>query len=111
MGYPGGWSESEPYRQYPGSPNQVVFSEKSRVTAGVLQLIGVLGFVGFGRLYLGHIGIAIAQFIGALFAGGALAATLGDWAVPMGPAIVGIIDGALILTGRVLDGHGRALKD
>lgn len=77
----------------------------------MLQLVGVLGLVGFGRLYLGYTGLAIAQFVGALFAGGATALLLGDWAVPLGPAIVGLVDGALILTGKIKDSHDRPLRD
>jgi len=96
----------------PTTPATTEPSNKSRVTAGVLQLVGVLGLVGFGRFYLGHFGTAIAQLIGALFAGAAMAELFGaDWLIPAGPGIVGLIDGALILTGRVRDRKDRPLKD
>jgi len=128
MGYPGGWpirdepnwDQPQPAMNFPPGPPQMpsfspqpaqpAVSDKSRVTAGVLQLVGVLGLVGFGRLYLGYVGLAIAQFIGALFAGAALSEVLGEWAIPAGPAIVGLIDGAMILTGRVRDDKDRPLK-
>ena len=67
------------------------YSEKSKIIAGVLQL--VLGGVGAGRWYTGHYGIAIAQL---LTCGG-----LGVWA---------LIDGILMLVGNVTDAEGRPLR-
>ena len=69
----------------------VPYSDKSRVVAGILQL--VLGVFGAGRWYTGHTGIALAQ----LFTCGGL----GIWA---------LIDGILMLTGKVTDAQGRPLQ-
>jgi TM2 domain-containing membrane protein YozV len=66
------------------------WSDKSKITAGILQL--VLGGVGAGRWYTGHKGIAIAQL---LTCGG-----LGIWA---------LVDGIMMLTGKVTDAQGRPL--
>lgn len=66
------------------------YSDKSKIVAGVLQL--VLGAFGAGRWYTGHYGIAVAQL---LTCGG-----LGVWA---------LIDGILMLVGNVTDPMGRPL--
>jgi TM2 domain-containing membrane protein YozV len=67
------------------------YSEKSKIVAGVLQL--VLGGFGAGRWYTGHYGIAVAQL---LTCGG-----LGVWA---------LIDGIMMLVGDVTDPQGRPLR-
>lgn len=86
-----------PYQQpHPGAPygvdpvTNLPYSDKSRVVAGVLQLF--LGGFGAGRWYTGHKGMAIAQL---LTCGG-----LGIWA---------LIDGIMMLVGRVTDPQGRPL--
>lgn len=98
-GPPPGWGP--PPGQYgypvPGAPygvdpmTGIPLSEKSKVIAGVLQL--VLGGVGAGRWYTGHYGIAVAQL---LTCGG-----LGVWA---------LIDGIMMLVGNVKDPQGRPLR-
>ena len=67
------------------------YSDKSKVVAGILQLL--LGGVGAGRWYIGSNGIAIAQL---LTCGG-----LGVWS---------LIDGIIMLTGNPVDGKGRPLR-
>ncbi|CAL9484674.1 hypothetical protein SUDANB171_03103 [Streptomyces sp. enrichment culture] len=75
------------YDQY-GRP----YSSKSKIIAGVLQL--VLGSVGAGRWYTGHYGLAVAQL---LTCGG-----MGIWA---------LIDGILFLVKEDrTDSDGRVLK-
>lgn len=76
----------------PVAPNGQPYSEKSKIVAGVLQL--VLGGVGAGRWYTGHYGMAVAQL---LTCGG-----LGIWA---------LIDGILFLVNDDrTDSEGRVLK-
>jgi TM2 domain-containing membrane protein YozV len=72
------------------------YSDKSKVVAGLLNilLLGV-GFGGIGRLYLGHIGLGIAQ----LFLGWA---TCGIWP---------LVDGIMMLMGKVNDAQGRPLRE
>lgn len=88
---------SAPYGRHPvtGEP----LSDKSKVIAGLLQLIGLLGFLGFGRIYLGQIGLGIAQLVVGLLTFG------------LGAAIWGIVDAILILTDKVRDPQGRPLRD
>jgi TM2 domain-containing membrane protein YozV len=95
---PGGYADpSAPYGRHPmtGEP----LSDKSKLAAGLLQLIGLFGVLGIGRIYLGHTGLGIAQLIIGLLTFGAVA------------VIWGIIDAILILTDKVRDPQGRPLRD
>ncbi len=75
------------------------FSDKSKVVAGLLQLIGLFGLVGFGRIYLGETGLGVIQLVvGVLTCG-------------IGAIIWGIVDAVLIFTGNVRDTAGRPLRD
>ena len=67
------------------------YSDKSKIVAGVLQLL--VGGFGTGRWYTGHYGIAIAQL---LTCGG-----LGIWA---------LIDGIILLVTDSTDAQGRPLR-
>ncbi|MCB1266116.1 MAG: TM2 domain-containing protein [Mycobacterium sp.] len=86
-----------PYGRHPqtGEP----LSDKSKVVAGLLQLLGLLGIVGIGRIYLGYTGLGIAQLIVGLVTCG------------IGAIIWGIVDAVLILTDKVRDPAGRPLRD
>ena len=75
------------------------YSDKSKVVAALLQLIGLFGFVGFGRMYLGEVGYGIAQLI------------VGLVTCFIGAVIWGLIDAILILTDHVRDAQGRPLRD
>lgn len=88
---------SAPFGRHPvtGEP----LSDKSKVVAGLLQLVGLFGFVGIGRIYLGQTGLGVAQLLVGL-------ATCGIVAV-----IWGLIDAVLILTDKVRDPFGRPLRD
>lgn len=86
---PGGADPEAPYgRNQFGEP----YSDKQKLTAGLLQLL--IGSLGIGRFYLGHNGIAIAQL---LTCGGC-----GVWA---------LVDAILIFTDKVRDPQGRPLRD
>lgn len=93
-----------PYGRHPltGEP----LSDKSKVVAGLLQLLGLFGFLGFGRIYLGNTGLGITQLLTGLIA---TAVTCG-YGAPI-PIIWAVIDAALILTGKVRDPQGRPLRD
>ncbi len=71
------------------------YSERSKVVAGVLQL--AFGWLGVGRFYSGHAGIAIAQILVTFLTCG-----LG--------IVWPIIDGILMLAGNPLDGDGRPMR-
>lgn len=72
------------------------YSHRSKVVAGVLQLL--LGGFGAGRFYTGHTGLAIAQ----------IAVT---WLTCGMGAMWPFIDGIMMLTGSVKDVDGRPLRD
>ena len=86
-----------PYGRHPltGEP----FSDKSKVVAGLLQLLGLIGLVGIGRIYLGYTGLGIAQLVVGLLTCG------------IGAVVWGIIDAVLLLTDKVRDPEGRPLRD
>ena len=69
-------------------------SDKSKMVAGLLQ---ILVPIGIGRFYTGHIGLGIAQLLTSIFCGVGVI-----WCV---------IDGVMMLTGKVPDAQGRALRD
>jgi TM2 domain-containing membrane protein YozV len=91
------YDPSAPYGRHPqtGEP----LSEKSKVVAGLLQLLGLFGLVGIGRIYLGYTGLGVAQLVVGLFTCG------------LGAVIWGIVDAVLILTDKVRDPEGRPLRD
>ena len=72
------------------------FSDKSKMVAGLLQIF--LGSFGAGRFYTGHMGLAIAQ----------IAVT---WLTCGAGAIWPLIDGIMMLMGKVPDAQGRPLRD
>ena len=71
-------------------------SDKSRIAAGLLEIL--LGPFGAGRFYTGHYGLAVGQIAAVGLTGG-----LGG----AGP----IIDGLLMLAGKINDAEGRPLRD
>ncbi|CAM2937705.1 MULTISPECIES: TM2 domain-containing protein [Streptomyces] len=99
-GYPGQQPMAPMPGQYTGDPNAPYgydpygrpLSHKSKIVAGVLQLL--IGGLGIGRFYTGHVGMGIAQ----LFTCGGF----GVWA---------LIDGILFLTSDDrTDSDGRVLR-
>jgi TM2 domain-containing membrane protein YozV len=96
--YPGGYYDPvAPYGRHPltGEP----LSDKSKVVAGLLQLLGLFGLVGIGRIYLGYTGLGVAQLVVGLVTCG------------LGAVIWGLIDAVLLLTDKVRDPQGRPLRD
>src|SRR5215211_9494768 len=97
--YPPGayYDAAAPYGRHPitGEP----LSDKSKTVAGLLQLIGLLGLVGIGRIYLGYTGLGIAQLVVGIVTCG------------IGAVIWGIIDAVLLLTDKVRDPQGRPLRE
>jgi TM2 domain-containing membrane protein YozV len=91
------YDPSAPYGRHPmtGEP----YSDKSKVVAGLLQLLGLLGIVGVGRMYLGQIGLGVAQLVVGLVTCG------------IGAVVWGIIDAILIFTDKVRDPNGLPLRD
>jgi len=104
-------SYTDPYAPYGRHPmTGEPLSDKSKVVAGLLQLLGLLGLVGIGRIYLGYTGLGIAQLAVGLIGGfviGLLTCGVGF----LIPVIWGIVDAVLILTDKVRDPQGRPLRD
>ncbi|ORW07590.1 NINE protein [Mycobacterium lacus] len=98
--YPGSggyYDPSAPFGRHPvtGQP----YSDKSKTIAGLLQLLGLIGIVGIGRIYVGQTGLGIAQLL------------VGWLTCGLGAAIWGVIDAVLILTDNASDRWGRPLRD
>lgn len=72
------------------------FSDKSKMVAGLLQIF--VGTFGVGRFYTGHIGIGIAQIAVS-------------WLTCGIGALWPLIDGIMMLMGKVPDAQGRPLRD
>ncbi|MGW4246953.1 NINE protein [Nocardia sp. NPDC004722] len=89
---PAGPYGGDPEAPYGRDPFGVPLSDKSKLTAGLLQLL--IGSLGIGRFYMGYTTIGVLQLVTC---GGC-----GIWA---------LIDGILILTGKVPDPQGRPLRD
>lgn len=104
--YPPGYypDPMAPYGRHPftGEP----FSDKSKIAGGLLQLLGLMGILGVGRIYLGYTGLGITQLLVGLLIS---FVTCGFGIVV--PIIWGIIDAVLIFTGSVRDPQGRPLRD
>jgi TM2 domain-containing membrane protein YozV len=71
------------------------YSDKSKVVAGILQL--VLGGFGAGRFYTGHIGMAIGQ----------IAVT---WLTCGLGSVWPVVDGIILLVQGGTDAEGRVLR-
>ncbi len=92
-----GMMQAQPGAPYGIDPvTGIPFSDKSKMVAGLLQLF--VGGFGAGRFYTGHMGLAFAQ----------IAVT---WLTCGVGIIWPIIDGIMMLTGRVTDVQGRPLRD
>lgn len=96
-GPPAGYDPSAPYGRHPvtGQP----YSDKSKTIAGLLQLLGLFGLVGIGRIYAGYVGLGIAQML------------VGFVTCGVGAVVWGIVDAVMMLTGSVSDPQGRPLRD
>jgi hypothetical protein len=81
-----------PGRNPSGQPQ----SDKSKMVAGLLQIF--LGGLGIGRFYLGYTTLGIVQIVVT-----ALTCGIG--------ALWPLVDGIMILMGKVPDAQGRALRD
>ncbi|MFD3509575.1 NINE protein [Nocardia sp. NPDC058666] len=92
-----GYNPNDPEAPYGRDIYGVPFSDKQKLMAGLLQIF--LGGFGVGRFYLGYTGIGIAQLAITIVSLGCL-----GWIWPL-------IDGILILTGKVPDVEGRPLRD
>jgi TM2 domain-containing membrane protein YozV len=97
--YPGAYMDpAAPFGRHPltGEP----LSDKSKTIAGLLQLLGLVGILGIGRIYMGQTAFGVVQLI------------LGIVLYCIGVGIVwGIIDCIVLMTGSPRDVQGRPLRD
>ncbi|WP_375002157.1 hypothetical protein [Aeromicrobium sp. CTD01-1L150] len=101
----------DPSAPYGRDPFGAPYSEKSRTTAGLLQLLLTLlcSVGGVGRLYAGHVGIGLLQLLGMLISVPLMFVLIGFLTFPAF-WLWSLIDGILMLTGRPLDGRGLPLR-
>jgi TM2 domain-containing membrane protein YozV len=71
-------------------------SDKSKLVAGLLQIF--VGGFGIGRFYLGYSTIGVLQIVATVLTCGV-------------GALWGLIDGIMIITGKVPDAEGRTLRE
>ncbi|GGK68193.1 TM2 domain-containing protein [Nocardia camponoti] len=96
FGAPTGYNPADPEAPYGRDIYGVPFSDKQKLTAGLLEIF--LGSFGVGRFYLGYTGLGIAQIAVV-------------WLTCGIGAIWPLIDGIMMLTGKVPDVDGRPLRD
>ncbi|WP_278265954.1 TM2 domain-containing protein [Nocardia sp. AG03] len=95
-GMPTGYNPADPEAPYGRDMYGVPYSDKQKLIAGLLQIF--VGGLGIGRFYLGYTGLGIAQ----------IAVTI----CTCGFGVVWtLVDGILMLTGKVPDVQGRPLRD
>jgi TM2 domain-containing membrane protein YozV len=116
---------SQPYSPYPGYQpgyppgpagyDMYAYSDKSKVAAGLLQLLpgAFLGLGGIGRLYAGYTSLGIVQIVVSVF--GWICFWCGfffivPFFVFFGTWLWAVIDGIVLLAGRPVDGQGRPLR-
>lgn len=99
----------DPYAPYGRDPmTGLPLSDKSKVTAGLLQLF--FGGFGVGRFYLGSTNIAVTQLVLTLV-GWATAIFLIGFVILAGVGIWALVDAIMMFTGSVPDQYGRKLRD
>lgn len=108
---PGWWPPPDPEAPHGRDLQGFPLSDKSKNTAGLLQLLLTLlcSVGGVGRLYSGHVGIGLAQLLGLLVSIPLIFLLIG---IPLfaGFWIWSLVDGILMLTGNPRDGSGRRLR-
>ncbi len=106
-GYPGlAVDPQAPFGRDPATGEPL--SDKSAVTAGLLQLF--LGLFGVGRFYIDSTQIAVAQLCLGLFGTVFTVFCFFGFPLLLGGAIWAIVDAIMMFTGSVKDNHGRKLR-
>ena len=100
------------YDPYTGQP----LSEKSKIVAGLLQLLPgfMFGLGGIGRIYAGQTALGVTQLVLSVLLG-----WTSFWCgfilfcpffIYFGLWLWFVIDGIMLMAGRPVDGQGRLLK-
>jgi TM2 domain-containing membrane protein YozV len=108
--YPGLPASAPPVAAYPFDDEQM--SDRSGAVAGVLQLL--LGWVGAGRLYTGHVAVALMQ-LGVVWTVVLSTMCLGvgasqAWVLTMLGLTWPVVDGVIFMCGGQRDSQGRRLR-
>jgi hypothetical protein len=111
VGYPVTVPVNYGYDPITGQP----YSDKSKVVAGLLQLLlgALLGLGGVGRTYAGNVGLGVTQIVlsvvgwGSFWCGFFL---IVPWFITFGLWVWFVVDGIVMLAGRPVDGQGRLLR-
>jgi TM2 domain-containing membrane protein YozV len=107
-GYPSGYGV-DPHAPFGRDPaTGVPLSDKSAVTAGLLQLF--LGVFGIGRFYIDSTQIAILQLCLGMFGVFFTMFCLVGLPVLLGAIVWAVIDAIMMFTGSVKDNFGRKLR-
>jgi hypothetical protein len=115
-GYPAGYGGYYGYGYPAVDPvTGVPYSDKSKLTAGLLQLLLglMLGLGGVGRLYAGNTALGVTQIV--LSVVGWICLVCLSWLIVPILVFVGLwiwfwVDGIVMLAGRPVDGYGRPLR-
>lgn len=106
MNYPYPYPQYDPQAPYGRDQFGQPLSDKSRVTAGVLQIVGFFIAPGIGRLYLGDTKTGLIQLLVCVLGWFTMWLLVG---IPIVLAMA-IWSGIVILSGSVRDPQGRTLR-
>ncbi len=108
-----GWGHPppDPVAPWGRDPYGVPYSDKSTMTAGLLQVLLTVrcAIGGVGRLYAGHVAIGLLQLLGILVSIPLMFVLVGFLTLPAF-VLWSLVDGILMFTGRPVDGAGRPLR-
>jgi TM2 domain-containing membrane protein YozV len=116
-GYSVGYGAPVPAAPYGVDPmTGQVLSDKSKIVAGLLQLLPGFAFAfgGIGRIYAGQTTLGVIQIVVSVL--GWIAFWCGfllffvTWIIPLGAWLWAVIDGIVLMAGRPVDGNGRLLR-
>ena len=107
--YPPPYGDSAaPYGRDPISGEPL--SDKSKVIAGLLQLLGLFYVLGIGRIYMGQVSLGVVQLVVCLL----VTPVVGFLTCGVGfviPFIWTIVDVVILFAGKPRDQHGRLLRN
>jgi TM2 domain-containing membrane protein YozV len=108
-GYPSPGYGADPQAPFGRDPaTGIPLSDKSAVTAGLLQLF--LGVFGIGRFYIDSTQIAVLQLCLGLFGFVTTLFCFFGFPILLGVGVWALVDAIMMFTGSVKDKYGRKLR-
>lgn len=110
--YPPPYGMQGGYPPVPGAldPYASQYSDKNKMTAGLLQLLlPFVGVCGVGRLYAGHTTIGVLQLV-LYWVSFPLALVFIGLPMLVGIWVWTVVDGIMMLSGQPRDGQGRLMR-